>query len=89
MNAESIGADCPIVLVGETVRFGGMILDYRLIAYPTQNERFHVRISTGRETAESVVGSDIEHALRIYRILLGGRVTPCGLAEVLHCSRLS
>ena len=74
----------PIVLTQETVSFGGMILDYRLVAYQSQTERFRIRVTSGKETVESTVGSDIEAALRAYRAILGGRVTPCGLEDVMY-----
>lgn len=73
-----------IVLAEETVRFGGMILDYRLAAYPSRNERFRIRITSGDERAESAIGNDIEAALRAYRAILRGRVTPCGLEDVVY-----
>lgn len=74
----------PIVLVQETVHFGGMILDYRLIAYRSRTERFRIRITSGEERVESTVGNDIEAALRAYRAVLHGRVTPCGLEDVMY-----
>ena len=82
-NYES-RSNSPIVLVQETVHFGGMILDYRLIAYRSRSERFRIRITSGEERVESTVGNDIEAALRAYRAVLHGRVTPCGLEDVMY-----
>lgn len=84
MNAESTVCNNPIVLTQETVCFGGLILDYRLNAYLSHAKRFRIRVTSGSETAEYAIGNDIEKALRIYHIIVGGRVTPCGLADVLY-----
>lgn len=84
MNHEASLSRDPIVLAQETIRFGGMILHYRLAAYHSQTERFRIRVETGGEAAESSVGSDIETALRAYRMILGGRVTPCVLEDVMY-----
>lgn len=83
MNTVPNSKHPSIVLTQETVHFGGMILDYRLVAYHSPTERFRIRVTSGKETVESALGCDIETALRIYRAILGGRVTPCGLEDVL------
>lgn len=83
MNTVRNNNQTPIVLTQETVHFGGMILDYRLVAYHSRVHRFRIRVTSGSETVESAVGCDIDAALRIYRAILGGRVTPCGLEDVL------
>lgn len=84
MNTEPTFQHKPIVLTQEAVCFGGMLLDYRLVAYHSQTERFRIRITSGAETVESTVGNDIEAALRAYRAILNGRVTPCGLEDVMY-----
>lgn len=84
MNQDPTRQPKPITLAQETVRFGGMILDYRLNAYPSRIERFRIRITSGDECAESTIGNDIDAALRIYRAILHGRVTPCGLDDVMY-----
>lgn len=83
MNVPQNRKHTSIVLTQETVHFGGMILDYRLVACPSQTERFRICVTSGNETVESALGCDIETALRIYRAILGGRVTLCGLEDVL------
>lgn len=84
MNVKPARKHRSIVLAQETVRFGGMLLDYRLVASTSETDRFQIQISTGAEQAESGAGSDIEAALRAYRAVLRGRVTPCGLADVMY-----
>lgn len=84
MNRKPAHKYGSIVLAQETVRFGGMLLDYRLVAGASETDRFQIRISNGAERAESNAGSDIEAALRAYQAVLRGRVTPCGLADVMY-----
>ena len=45
MFKEPIYQHKPIILAQETVHFGGMILDYRLVAYQSRTERFRIRIT--------------------------------------------
>lgn len=84
MFKEPIYQHKPIILAQETVHFGGMILDYRLVAYQSRTERFRIRITSGEERVESTVGNDIEAAVRAYRAVLRGRVTPCGLKDIMY-----
>ncbi len=84
MNQDPTHQHPPIILIQETVRFGGMILDYRLVAYRSRTERFRIRITSGEEQVESTIGNDIDAALRVYRAVLHGRVTPCGLEDVMY-----
>lgn len=84
MLKEPVHQHTPFILAQETVRFGGMILDYRLVAYQSRTERFRIRITSGEERVESTIGNDIEAAVRVYRAVLRGRVTPCGLEDVMY-----
>lgn len=84
MNNEHTNDTKAVVVAQETVSFGGMLLDYRLLACQSPTERFRICITSGSERVESVIGSDIEFALRAYRMILQGRVTPCALEDVMY-----
>ena len=73
-----------MLLAEDHVHFGGMNLFYRLrvIGGDVQN-RFSISISMLNESAEEEVGNDIENALRIYRRMIDGAVTPCALSDVI------
>lgn len=75
---------CRMVLEEETVRYGGMILEYRLLICRKRIDRFRIRITQGEESAEYGIGDRLEAALERYRLLVRGRVTPCCLREVLE-----
>ena len=72
-----------LTLTEETVAFGGMILEYRLLVSDTSAGRFRIRISKSDERSEFVIGNDIDVAMRIYHAVVRGRVTPCALQDVL------
>lgn len=72
-----------ILLKEETVSFGGMILEYRLLVCNTYADRFRIRVQKGEERAEHSLGNDVEEAIRQYRAVVRGRVTPCGLEDVM------
>ena len=72
-----------VTLAEETISFGGMLLEYRLLVRNTYADRFRVTVALGEERAESGVGNDIEAALGRFRSVVHGRVTPCTLSEVL------
>lgn len=72
-----------ILLKEETVSFGGMLLEYRLMVCNTYADRFRIRVQKGEERAEYSLGNDVEEAIRRYRAVVRGRVTPCGLEDVM------
>ena len=72
-----------LVLTEKTVSFGGMLLEYRLLGYAAYANRFRICILMGEERAEYAVGNDLDTALQLYHAVVGGRVTPCGLRDVL------
>lgn len=74
----------PVTLEEETVSFGGMMLEYRLLASDTVADKYRIRIISGGERSESCVGSHIDSALKCYRAVVSGRVTPCGLQDVMY-----
>lgn len=73
-----------ITLTEEIISFGGMMLEYRLIACNTYADRFRIRVILGEERAEYGMGNDIDLALKCYRAVVRGRVTPCGLSDVMY-----
>ena len=75
---------CRMVVEEETVRYGGMLLQYHLLICKDEAERYRIRVSLGEETAEYCIGDRVEVALERYRKLVRGRVTPCCLGEVLE-----
>ena len=77
------GDQTPITLAEETISFGGMMLEYRLLACETYHDRFRIRVTSGQEQIETGVGSEIGSALDCYRAVVHGRVTPCCLQEVM------
>ncbi len=72
------------ILAEETVNFGGMLLRYRLFACESNINRFCILITKGRERSTAGLGNDINRALRFYNMVVGGRVTPCGLQDVMY-----
>ena len=75
--------DCSMTLEEETVIFGGMLLTYQLLICNSSTDRFRLRIRSGEERSEVALGSRVELALRLYRTVVRGRVTPCGLPDVI------
>ena len=75
--------DCSMTLEEETVLYGGMLLTYQLLVCNCAAERFKLRILSGNERSEAALGNVVEDALRLYRIIVQGRVTPCTLYDVL------
>lgn len=59
MNVPRNKKNTTIVLTQETVHFGGMILDYRLVACPSQTERF--RICSYIRKRDRRVGARMRH----------------------------
>ena len=82
MNVEK-ALDNGVLLKEEVVSFGGMLLEYRLFVCNTYADRFRIRVAKGEERAEYGVGNDLDVALRYYRAVVRGRVTPCGLFDVM------
>ena len=74
---------CRMVLEEESVTFGGMLLRYQLLVCNGGASRFLVRVSLGEEHTEAELGGRMETALSLYHTLVRGRVTPCGLSEVM------
>jgi len=75
---------CRRILEQETVAFGGMLLEYRLLLANDGGDRFRVRVALGSEAAEYGIGDQLASALERYRLLVRGTVTPCCLREVLE-----
>ena len=71
------------ILADAVIRYGGMLLRYRLIDTGEIAERFHVVAVNGRECAEFPVGDDICFASDCYRAVRDGSVTPCTLGDVI------
>ena len=73
-----------IVLAEETVCFGGMLLRYRLMAGESEINRFSILITKGRERSTAGLGNDVNRAVQFYNMVVAGRVTPCGLQDVMY-----
>ena len=74
---------CQFILEEETVSFGGMLLKYQFLACNNYDLRFHVRVDSGKEHVEATLGNRLDPALKLYRAIVRGRVTPCGLHDVV------
>ncbi len=79
MNCEA----CRMTLEEETVSFGGLLLNYRLLVCNGGGSRFLVRITSGEEQMEAELGNQVTPAIKLYHALVRGRVTPCGLLDVM------
>ena len=79
MNCEA----CKLTLEEETVSFGGLLLNYRLLVCGGEKSRFLVRITSGGEQMEAELGNQVTPALKLYHAIVRGRVTPCGLPDVM------
>ena len=79
MNCEA----CRLTLEEETVSFGGLLLNYQLLVSNGRESRFLVRITSGEEQMEAGLGNQVTSALKLYHALVRGRVTPCGLLDVM------
>ena len=74
---------CQLTLEEETVSFGGMLLKYQFTVCNGDTLRFLVRITSGQEHTEAILGNRIDPSLKLYRAIVRGRVTPCGLHDVV------
>ena len=74
---------CQLTLEEETVSFGGMLLKYQFLVCNEAELRFVVRVILGEEHMEAALGNRIDPALKLYRAIVRGRVTPCGLHDVV------
>ena len=79
MNCEV----CKLTLEEETVSFGGLLLNYQLLVCNGGESRFCVRITSGGEQMEAELGNQVTPALKLYHAIVRGRVTPCGLPDVM------
>ena len=79
MNCDA----CRLTLEEETVSFGGLLLNYQLLVCNGRESRFLVRITSGEEQMEAELGDQVTSALKLYHALVRGRVTPCGLLDVM------
>ena len=79
MNCEA----CKLILEEETVSFGGLLLNYQLLVYNGEGSRFRVRITSGGEQMEAELGNQVTPAIKLYHAIVRGRVTPCGLPDVM------
>ena len=83
MKKAQICTTSQTVLEEETISFGGMLLKYQFLVSGNQDHSFAVRISSGNEVAETVLGTRLSPAFKLYHAIVRGRVTPCCLAEVV------
>ena len=74
---------CQLTLEEETVSFGGMLLKYQFAVCNGDSLRFLVRITSGQEQMEAILGNRIDPSLKLYHAIVRGRVTPCGLHDVV------
>ena len=79
MNCEA----CQVTLEEETVSFGGLLLNYQLLVCNGKGARFRVRVAAGEEHMEAELGNQVTSALKLYHAIVRGRVTPCGLPDVM------
>ena len=74
-----------ITLCEDHVYFGGMHLTYRLLLLPGEvMHDYSISISLGKETCEGEAGCDLQLAIEHYQRIREGRVTPCGLDDVMQ-----
>ena len=74
-----------ITLCEDHVCFGGMQLIYRLLLVPGDvMHQYSISISLGGETCEADTGNELLRALEHYQRIHEGRVTPCGLEDVMQ-----
>ena len=74
---------CRVTLEEETVSFGGMLLKYQLFVRNCEEGRFLIHVQSGDEHMEAVLGNRVDSALKLYHAIVRGRVTPCGLQDVV------
>ena len=79
MNCDA----CKLTLEEETVSFGGLLLNYQLLVCNGKGSRFRVRVASGGEHMEAELGNQVTPALKLYHAIVRGRVTPCGLPDVI------
>ena len=84
MQTKPCNTEGAITLAEETISFGGMLLEYRLLVRNTYADRFRILITSGSERAEGGLGNEIGTALDCYRLVVDGRVTPCALEDVMY-----
>lgn len=83
MKKRTCCEECKMILEEETVAFGGMLLHYQLLVCNGDSVRFHVRVSSGDEHTEAALANQVSPALKLYHSIVRGRVTPCGLYDVV------
>ena len=81
-KAQNISLE-KIILDEETVSFGGMLLNYQFAVCSNDSPRFYVRVAIGQEHMEAPLGDRIDPSLKLYHAIVRGRVTPCGLHDVV------
>ncbi len=74
---------CQLTLEEETVSFGGMLITYQFLVCNRDDLRFCVRVDSGKEHVEASLGNRLDPALKLYHAIVRGRVTPCGLHDVV------
>ena len=73
-----------ILLTEDHIYFGGMNLSYQLLVQTDPRmHRFYIRIQKSEEVETAELGTDLYRAVRCYRQIVDGTVTPCTLEEVL------
>ena len=74
-----------IILCEDHVFFGGMQLNYQLLLLPHElQNQYYIAVLLAGERCEADAGGDLERALRQYRRIREGCVTPCGLDDVMR-----
>ncbi|MBR7098986.1 MAG: hypothetical protein IKC59_06185 [Clostridia bacterium] len=83
MKKRACCEECKMILEEETVAFGGMLLHYQLLVCNGERGRFHIRVASGDEHTEAALGNRVSDAIKLYHSIVRGRVTPCGLSDVV------
>ncbi len=84
MKQKLLACRTEMDLAEDHIYFGGMHLDYRLIAVQADGVRhFSVFIAKDGEKAVADVGGVLFRAMEIYQRIVRGGVTPCTLEEVI------
>ena len=73
-----------VLLTEDHADFGGMSINYQLLLRNDYGERrFRIRVKNGGELCEGDMGRELDRALKDYRKIVTGSVTPCALDDVL------
>ena len=85
MKSSQFKSGDTVLLTEDHIYFGGMSLSYQLLIETEKRiHHFYIRIQKSEEQEIADVGTDLYRAIRWYRSIVDGTVTPCTLAEVLE-----